>query len=83
MSYGQDGTMPSARETRQGAWWKSDKCAAPLCRCGCGKPAEWLISGFSPEGTYEDEPACNSAAQYVEECAAEFNCEFSKKPITG
>ena len=53
------------------------------CKCGCGQPADWLLRGYSPEGIYEDEPACDSAARYVEECAAEFDCAFSKRPITG
>ena len=54
---------------------------ALLCQCGCGGLAKWLISGYSPEGPYKNEPACDSAARYVGECAAEFNCSFSKVPI--
>lgn len=53
----------------------------PKCKCGCGSPAKWLISGYSPEGPYKNEPACDAAARYVGECAAEFNCAFSKVPI--
>lgn len=54
----------------------------PICKCGCNQPADWLISGYSPEGTYRDEPACDSSMRYVQECAALFDCAFSKKPIS-
>lgn len=52
-----------------------------LCRCGCGKTAKWLISGYSPEGEYKDEPACELSASYVEACAYECNCTFYKRSI--
>jgi hypothetical protein len=58
-----------------------DNSESVKCRCGCGRPAKWFITGDSPEGAYADEPACNSSARYVEECAAEFNCAFSKRPV--
>lgn len=54
-----------------------------LCRC-CNQPAAWLITGYSPEGRYENEPACDVAKAYVGECAAECHCEFSAvRIITG
>jgi hypothetical protein len=63
------------------AFDRLDEGKQELCRCGCGRPAKWLITGYSPEGPYRDEPACDSAAQYVGECAAEFNCAFSKRKV--
>ena len=54
----------------------------PLCRCGCGNAAVWLITGVDFGGeTYTDDPACDTAAAYCEEAAHELGLPFSRRRI--
>ena len=55
--------------------------SALICKCGCKQPAEWLVTGWSPEGGFKDEPACDSSACYLSECCAELDVPFSQKRI--
>jgi hypothetical protein len=54
-----------------------------VCRCGCGRAAEFLCTGGSPEGGYRDEPCCRTAAEYLSSAAAELGFAFSRRGIAG
>jgi len=63
---------------------------APKCRCGCNGEASWLCDGFEydprkPDGKgieFFDEPACSSAADYMDEAAHGFGLPFSRRRIS-
>jgi len=59
------------------------------CKCGCSDKPEWLCTGFEldpykPDNkgkAYVDEPACHTAAFYLESTSFELNLPFSKRRI--
>lgn len=60
-----------------------------MCHCGCNQTGVWLCSGndFDPSKPqcigqrFENEPACATAAEYMEETALALEMPFEKKPI--
>ena len=64
--------------------------ASPLCVCGCGKPAEFIIgtTKFAPNaadrrGEWFEDPCCHSYASYLVSAADELGFISTRRRLNG